>query len=55
MSLNIYKYDESVLGISSPDPLRFAFAKKHSAHAGGSSIPVDPSKKLELFDELMLS
>lgn len=55
MSLNIYKFDESILGVSSPDPLRFAFAKKHSAHAGGSSIPVDPSKKLELFDELMLS
>ncbi|MGR5335285.1 heme anaerobic degradation radical SAM methyltransferase ChuW/HutW [Vibrio gigantis] len=55
MSLGIYKFDESILGVSSPDPLRFAFAKKHSAHAGGSSIPVDPSKKLELFDELMLS
>ncbi|MEC7309507.1 heme anaerobic degradation radical SAM methyltransferase ChuW/HutW [Vibrio crassostreae] len=55
MSLDIYKFDESILGVSSPDPLRFAFAKKHSAHAGGSSIPVDPSKKLELFDELMLS
>ena len=55
MSLDIYKFDESIVGVSTPDPLRFAFAKKHSAHAGGSTIPVDPSKKLELFDELMLS
>ncbi|MFA0501441.1 radical SAM protein, partial [Vibrio sp. 10N.222.46.A1] len=55
MSVDIHKFDESILGISSPDPLRFAFAKKQSAHAGGSSIPVDPSKKLEIFDELMLS
>ena len=55
MSLNIYKFDELILGISSPELLRFAFAKKHSAHAGGGSIPVDPSKKLDLFDELMLS
>ncbi|MCG9629758.1 heme anaerobic degradation radical SAM methyltransferase ChuW/HutW [Vibrio sp. Isolate30] len=55
MTFNIYKFDESVLGVSTPDPLRFAFAKKHSAHAGGSSTPIAQDKKLNLFDELMLT
>ncbi len=27
MSLDVYKLDESILGVSSPDPLRFAFTK----------------------------
>lgn len=40
MSLDIYKFDESILGVSSPDPLRFAFAKKHSAHASGMATPI---------------
>ena len=45
MSVEIYKFDESILGSDSPDPLRFAFVKKHSAHAGGSSIPVPPPQQ----------
>ena len=45
MSVEIYKYDESILGSDSHDPLRFAFVKKHSAHAGGSSIPVPPPQQ----------
>ncbi|WP_084884901.1 heme anaerobic degradation radical SAM methyltransferase ChuW/HutW [Vibrio sp. qd031] len=35
--------DESVVGRSTPDPLRFAFARKKGAHAGGMSKPINPS------------
>ncbi|EJE4162665.1 heme anaerobic degradation radical SAM methyltransferase ChuW/HutW [Vibrio parahaemolyticus] len=45
MSVDIDKFDESVLGSYSPDPLRFAFVKKHSAHAGGASVPVPPPQQ----------
>ncbi|HCE1966104.1 heme anaerobic degradation radical SAM methyltransferase ChuW/HutW [Vibrio parahaemolyticus] len=45
MSVDIDKFDESVLGSDSPDPLRFAFVKKHSAHAGGASVPVPPPQQ----------
>ncbi|HHY0593787.1 TPA: heme anaerobic degradation radical SAM methyltransferase ChuW/HutW [Vibrio parahaemolyticus] len=45
MSVDIDKFDESVLGSDSPDPLRFAFVKKHSAHAGGVSVPVPPPQQ----------
>ncbi|WP_413113599.1 heme anaerobic degradation radical SAM methyltransferase ChuW/HutW [Thaumasiovibrio sp. DFM-14] len=34
--------DVSLVGQSSPDPLRFAFAKKGMAHPGGQSKPVPP-------------
>ncbi len=45
MNVDIDKFDESVLGSDSPDPLRFAFVKKHSAHAGGASVPVPPPQQ----------
>ncbi len=32
--------DESIVGRSTPDPLRFAFSKKTGAHAGGMSKPI---------------
>lgn len=40
--LNLDNFDESVLGLDTPDPLRFAFKAKHSAHAGGGVLPVPP-------------
>ncbi len=45
MSVDIHHYDESVLGSNNPDALRFAFTKKHSAHAGGMSVPVPPPQQ----------
>lgn len=39
-NLNIDFGDASVVGISTPDPLRFAFDRKNSAHAGGMSRPI---------------
>ncbi|MGT3787004.1 heme anaerobic degradation radical SAM methyltransferase ChuW/HutW [Vibrio cholerae] len=39
-------FDESILGTNTPDPLRFAFQNKHSAHAGGIAMPV-PSHEQE--------
>ncbi|WP_394143317.1 heme anaerobic degradation radical SAM methyltransferase ChuW/HutW [Vibrio atypicus] len=50
--LEVYKFDESVLGADSPDPLRHAFPKKQSAHAGGMSSPIMPEQKVALLDRL---
>lgn len=55
MSLDIYKFDESIVGVSSPDPLRFAFAKKRSAHAGGAATPVMPDQQPLIFNDLLQS
>lgn len=55
MSVDIDKLDESVLGSDSPDPLRFAFVKKHSAHAGGASVPVPSSQQQAIFRVLRLT
>lgn len=52
MSVDIDKLDESVLGSDSPDPLRFAFVKKHSAHAGGASVPVPSSQQQAIFSSI---
>ncbi|POF60331.1 putative heme utilization radical SAM enzyme HutW, partial [Vibrio vulnificus] len=49
MTLTLDKYDQSIIGIDTPDPLRFAFAQKHSAHAGGMSRPLNPSQLVEQF------
>ena len=40
-------------GISSPDPLKFAFAAKKSAHTSSGSIPVPADRSQEVFKELM--
>ncbi|MEX3071226.1 heme anaerobic degradation radical SAM methyltransferase ChuW/HutW [Vibrio alginolyticus] len=45
MSVDIHNYDELTLGSNNPDALRFAFAKKQSAHAGGMSVPVPPPQQ----------
>ena len=42
--------DESVLGAFTPDPLRFAFEKKHSAHAGAHAQP--PLSQEQLSEQL---
>lgn len=49
MTLKLNKYDQSILGVDSPDPLRFAFAQKHSAHAGGMSRPIAQTQMSERF------
>ncbi|WP_172565515.1 heme anaerobic degradation radical SAM methyltransferase ChuW/HutW [Vibrio navarrensis] len=53
MTLNLEKYDQSILGANTPDPLRFAFAQKHAAHAGGGSRPVAADKMSSTFQQLM--
>ncbi|HAS6106441.1 TPA: heme anaerobic degradation radical SAM methyltransferase ChuW/HutW [Vibrio vulnificus] len=55
MTLTLDKYDQSIIGIDTPDPLRFAFAQKHSAHAGGMSRPLNPSQLVEQFNTLTQS
>ncbi len=36
--------DESIVGRSTPDPLRFAFARKQGPHAGGMSQPISSER-----------
>ena len=50
--LDIYKFDESILGAKTSDPLRYAFPQKQSAHAGGMAAPIPPEKKVELLERL---
>jgi len=42
--MNIDLNDVSIVGVSSPDPLRFAFSRKTSAHAGGMTRPLAGDK-----------
>lgn len=48
--IDINKLDESILGLHSPDPLRFAFSRKKSAHAGGMNtmVPAEQHQTLGL-------
>ncbi|HIF9472274.1 TPA: heme anaerobic degradation radical SAM methyltransferase ChuW/HutW [Photobacterium damselae] len=48
--IDINKLDESILGLHSPDPLRFAFSRKKSAHAGGMNtmVPAEQHQSLGL-------
>ncbi|MBW3695535.1 heme anaerobic degradation radical SAM methyltransferase ChuW/HutW [Vibrio sp. T187] len=55
MSLNIYKFDESILGAFTPDPLRFAFAKKTSAHAGGMAVPIQKDLQRSILENTLNS
>lgn len=50
--LDIYKFDQSILAVDTPDPLRFAFAEKASAHAGGMAVAVAPEQKLATLEQL---
>ncbi len=52
MSIDIHKFDESILGSRHPDALRFAFAKKLSAHAGGMNVPVPPPLQEDIFTNI---
>lgn len=45
-------FDESVLGASTSDPLRFAFQNKHSAHAGGIAMPVPSHEQAKVWQQL---
>ncbi len=42
MSLDITQLDDTILARKTAEPLRFAFEKKTSAHAGGMSRPANP-------------
>ncbi len=53
MSLDIYKFDESILGVSSWSASFCVCESILTCRRKFNSV--DPSKKLELFDELMLS
>lgn len=53
--LDIYKFDESILGANTPDPLRFAFVKKVSPHAGGMATPIKPEQTVSLLNDLYSS
>ncbi len=53
MSFQIENYDASVIGVSSPDPLRFAFAQKKSAHAGGMAMPIMGEQQQSIYTELL--
>ncbi|BAX53126.1 Oxygen-independent coproporphyrinogen-III oxidase 1 [Photobacterium damselae subsp. piscicida] len=48
--IDINKLDESILGLHSPDSLRFAFSRKKSAHAGGMNavVPAEQQQSLGL-------
>lgn len=46
---------EAVTGIHSPDPLRFAFSNKRSAHAGGMSAMVSPDERQPLACQVLSS
>lgn len=50
--MNLDKYDESVLGARTDDPLRFAFGQKHSAHAGGVATPIGAEQQPRLWQQL---
>lgn len=52
MKIDLSQLNESHLGINTPDPLRFAFGKKTSPHAGGMAVPVQSERYEGLFNEL---
>ncbi|KHT46949.1 heme anaerobic degradation radical SAM methyltransferase ChuW/HutW [Vibrio sinaloensis] len=51
--LDIDKFDESITGVNSPDPLRYAFPQKTSAHAGGMAAPIPPEQKAHTLNRLL--
>lgn len=52
MKIDLTQLDDSHFGISTPDPLRFAFTKKHSAHAGGMVMPVSPQDQRQIYQSI---
>ncbi|GIA79659.1 heme anaerobic degradation radical SAM methyltransferase ChuW/HutW [Vibrio cholerae] len=45
-------FDESILGANTPDPMRFAFQNKHSAHAGGIAMPVPSHEQANVWQHI---
>ncbi|EEW05058.1 heme anaerobic degradation radical SAM methyltransferase ChuW/HutW [Vibrio mimicus] len=45
-------FDESILGVETSEPLRFAFKNKHSAHAGGVATPVPAHEQTTLWQQV---
>ncbi|USD63545.1 heme anaerobic degradation radical SAM methyltransferase ChuW/HutW [Vibrio sp. SCSIO 43140] len=52
MKIDLSQLNESHFGVSTPDPLRFAFGKKTSPHAGGMGMPVPSERYGQLFTDL---
>jgi oxygen-independent coproporphyrinogen-3 oxidase len=52
MKIDLSQLDESHLGVNTPDPLRFAFGKKTSPHAGGMAVPIQSERYEGLFKDL---
>ncbi|KJY82838.1 coproporphyrinogen III oxidase [Vibrio galatheae] len=50
--LSIDKFDESILAVKTPDPLRFAFARKSSPHAGVRLKPLAVDEKERALKQL---
>ncbi|TXX77201.1 heme anaerobic degradation radical SAM methyltransferase ChuW/HutW [Vibrio cholerae] len=50
--LTLDNFDESILGANTPDPLRFAFQNKHSAHAGGIAMPVPSHEQANVWQHI---
>lgn len=53
--LKVTALPESVTGRHTPDPLRFAFDNKASAHAGGSQQPISPDLFQSQFENVLLA
>ena len=52
--MDISRFDESILGRLTPDPLQFAFSGKKSAHAGRGGRPIlDPGQQQAMFSGLL--
>ncbi|WP_318416546.1 heme anaerobic degradation radical SAM methyltransferase ChuW/HutW [Photobacterium leiognathi] len=54
MSVPEEQLTTDVIGENTPDPLRFGFVKKTSAHAGGHSQPIKPDEHQFLMAALLL-
>ncbi|MBY6196167.1 heme anaerobic degradation radical SAM methyltransferase ChuW/HutW [Vibrio hangzhouensis] len=52
MKIDLNQLNDSHFGISTPDPLRFAFNKKTSPHAGGMSEPVKSEDRAKVFQQI---
>ncbi|MGF1750144.1 heme anaerobic degradation radical SAM methyltransferase ChuW/HutW [Vibrio cionasavignyae] len=52
MQIDLTHLDATHFGVSSPDPLRFAFTQKTSPHAGGMGTPIESARYESLFQSL---
>lgn len=50
--LDLDKFDETIIGASTPDPLRYSFVAKKGAHAAGSAMPVMPDQKQATLEKM---